>query len=239
MNTITLWTHTMPLSITFSPKRKRSLSMQIKQEWIIIRAPKRMTQQFIDSFIQQKEERIIKHWEKQLTLQEKKKVYTSWSPVSLFWEEYPVVIYLTEKKRPKISFDDRTCLIQLPESLSPDLREETITKIIEKHLKSEAKKLLPLRTYEYATELWLRVDNVIIKTYRRKYGQCKWYDISYDWRIIQFPESVIDHIILHELTHIIHKHHKKSFRDALKSYDPWFDHNLKRLKDNGAVIHCS
>lgn len=136
-----------------------------------------------------------------------------------------------------VVFEENRFMIKIPDSYEWS-KEEMVRKCIEKHLKIEAKKLLPLRTFEYATELGLRVDDVFIKTYRRKYGQCKWYDISYDWRIIQFPEWVIDHIILHELTHIIHKHHKKSFRDQLKEYDVGFEENLHRLKTHWWVIHC-
>lgn len=238
MQSLSLWHYTIPIQIIFSTKRRRSLSLQIKQQWIIIRAPKHTSQQFIDSFLEQRESWIIKHREKQLRLQDKKKVYTQWSPVSYFGEDYPVKIETTSKKRSSIRQEGGSFIIELPESLEKENHEETIQKIVEKHLKNEAKKLLPLRTLEWATEHLLRVDNVFVKTYRTKYGQCKWWDISYDWRIVQFPEWVIDHIILHELTHIIHKHHQKSFWDQLKKYDTWFDTHLKRLKENGGIIHC-
>lgn len=49
-----------------------------------MRAPKRMSQSFIDKFIENKEQRIIKKREQQLILNEKKKYYTKGSTVSYF-----------------------------------------------------------------------------------------------------------------------------------------------------------
>lgn len=197
-----------------------------------------MSQWFIDKFIASKEQWIIKKREHQLKIVEKKKVYTTWSTISYFGKEYPVEIIERNKKRSSLVFDYQKFTISIPNTLNAGDQEVLIQKQVEKWHKIEAKKLLPLRTYEFATEHWLKVNNVIVKSYRRKYGQCKWFDISYDRRIVQFPESVIDHIILHELAHIKHKHHKKSFRDQLKAYDKNFDDNLQRLKKYWSVIHC-
>ena len=49
----------------------------------------------------------------------------------------------------------------------------------------------------------------------------------FDFKIIELPEAIIEHIILHELTHLVHKHHKINFRKRLATMDS----NWKKNRD--------
>lgn len=83
------------------------------------------------------------------------------------------MVIKTDKKRSSLLFDGTIFTVALPEEIKSKDYEEMVQKQIAKWHKIEAKKLLPLRTFEFAVEHSLKVKNVFIKTYRRKYGQCK------------------------------------------------------------------
>jgi len=235
--------HPIPLEVIFSAKRKRSIGMTINAKWVTVRAPKRCSQKLINQFIEAKRSRIVK---KRAHQQEQAEVTTidyddNGIPLAVhhLGKHLPIYLRMHEKKRPAVEHNEQFVTMVLPQEwiTTPQEYAQQMQKALEKWQRVVATDYLTHRTRVLNDELWLNVWNIIIKSYKRKYWQCKWREISLDWKLIRFPVSISDHIIYHELTHLTHKHHQKSFRDLLKTYDPKTVEHNKRLKHNGPAMH--
>ena len=60
--------------------------------------------------------------------------------------------------------------------------------------------------------------------YGREYGSCEWNEdgkvlLRFNYECLSMNKKSIDSILIHELSHITHFHHRKSFWDYVKKYD--------------------
>lgn len=82
-----------------------------------------------------------------------------------------------------------------------------------------AKIVLPIRLHELAVKHNLYARTVTVKKLRKRVlGQCTIYkDISLSPLIVLFPQEMMDDVILHEMAHLRHMHHRKSFWNFLST----------------------
>ena len=55
----------------------------------------------------------------------------------------------------------------------------------------------------------------------------------FHWKLSQFPISIVDYVVVHELAHLKHFNHSKEFRALVEQYHPEYKASKKRLKENG------
>ena len=104
-----------------------------------------------------------------------------------------------------------------------------------KQLTGLAAAALPPRVIEFAARTKVPpVKAVSIRNQRARWGSCSNSGtISLNWRLVLMPPDLQDHIILHELAHLVHMDHSTSFWALLESWDPLFKTNRKTLKRMG------
>ena len=90
------------------------------------------------------------------------------------------------------------------------------------------------RVRHYSARTDLRPRRITVTDARTRYGSCSAADrLSFSWRIIMAPLSVIDYIILHELAHIKVKNHSPLYWEFLATICPDWKDQRKWLKENG------
>jgi hypothetical protein len=101
----------------------------------------------------------------------------------------------------------------------------------ERALKHQAKALLPQRLDYWSKEKSISYKSVSIKKMKSRWGSCdNRKNIVLNMYLIQLDWSLIDYVILHELSHINHPHHQKSFWDCMESLLPDYAAKRKLLK---------
>jgi len=96
-------------------------------------------------------------------------------------------------------------------------------------LRKEAKEYLPQRTEQLANEHGFSYISVTVKNLSSRWGSCSAKNrINLNIHLMRLPQNLLDYVILHELTHTIHKNHGKDFWQAL---DNLTDGKAKQLKD--------
>ena len=72
---------------------------------------------------------------------------------------------------------------------------------------------------------------------KRRWGSCSAKnELSFTSSLIQLPLECIEYIIVHELSHIKHKHHQKSFWLHVEEFMPDFREHEKVLKEYSPQI---
>lgn len=90
--------------------------------------------------------------------------------------------------------------------------QAVIRQCIEKAWRKEALKYLPERVRELADRYGFRYNSISVKNARTRWGSCSSVDnLNFSLHLMRLPDRLRDYIILHELTHTVHKNHGKGF----------------------------
>lgn len=107
-----------------------------------------------------------------------------------------------------------------------DLSEEE-----KKVLRQKAKEYLPERVEYFSTLLGVKCNGVKITSAKKRFGSCSGKNnICFSLYLMQFPDEAIDYVVVHELSHIVHKNHSKEFYKFLAKYMPDYKNRQKLLK---------
>ncbi len=105
-----------------------------------------------------------------------------------------------------------------PSSLSvhdPELKD-IVDRLYIETLRAEARRYLPLRVSQLAARHGFVYRKVFLKNMKTRWGSCSAaLNINLNIHLMQLPSHLIDYIILHELTHTVHKNHGPGFWEEL------------------------
>lgn len=93
------------------------------------------------------------------------------------------------------------------------------------------------RVEKYSKEGGFKYRKINITNSQRRWGSCSTNgNLNFSWRLIMAPLSVIDYVVVHELTHTQIKNHSKEFWVKIKLLMPDFERYSNWLKQNGYLL---
>lgn len=222
-----------PINYVFSHKRK-TISIQVYNECIKVMAPNWTPKITIQRFLLKNEK-----WIKQKVLfkkQEKihRKNYCSNEIFKILDKDYILKIVKENNTFSKII--DPQSLIIVGSKNKND--QSLIKKEVEKLYKSKAKEILISKTENFSQILGVNPIGIKIKDYKSRWGSCSSKKIiSYNWKIIIAPNEIVNYLVVHELCHLIHFNHSKSFWDEVKKVLPEYKNYRKWLRLNSYKLY--
>lgn len=116
---------------------------------------------------------------------------------------------------------------------NPDLIQDSLLSWYKQHadikLKEKAKRFVNMMGVEY--------NSVSLKTYRSRWGSCSIEgDITFNYKIIMAPNSIVDYVVVHELCHLIHHDHSPKFWREVERLIPNYAECKDWLKNNGGSL---
>ena len=112
-----------------------------------------------------------------------------------------------------------------------------IKQLLVKWYKQQAQLIMIEKTQHYAKIIGVSPSSVVIKAFKSRWGSCSIKSvIQYNWKIIMAPEPVIDYLVVHELSHILHHNHSPAFWKTVGAYCPAYKEQGAWLKLNGARL---
>ncbi len=94
-----------------------------------------------------------------------------------------------------------------------------------------ARKILPERLEYLAKKFGFKYGRVFVKNQKTVWGSCSYRNnINLNLNLVALDDEFIDYVILHELTHTVHKNHQKAFYDLLTKNMPNALEVQKKLK---------
>ncbi len=138
---------------------------------------------------------------------------------------------LSQKKIDQFVEDHRAWIEKHQKQKEEWLKAHKVTPEKEEQWRKEAREYLPLRTAYYAGLMGLKPTGVKITSAKKRFGSCNSKNsICYSWRLMQYPSEAIDYVIVHELSHIVHKNHGREFYGLIARYLPDYKEREKLLK---------
>ncbi len=108
----------------------------------------------------------------------------------------------------------------------PRLSEEDKADLI---LRANAE--IPPLVYCYANLMGLSPTGITITKALKRFGSCNSKNkLHFSYRLMLYPQAAIEYVVVHELSHIIHKNHGKEFYALIKSVLPDYKKREALLK---------
>lgn len=106
---------------------------------------------------------------------------------------------------------------------------------------AKAKAILPEKLAQYSTKMGVSPAGFRITGARTRYGSCNARgNLCFSWRLMAYPDEVIDALVVHELAHLKHMNHQKEFYETVLSVMPdYWDriHLLRTVQKTEALEH--
>jgi len=209
-----------------SKRRRKTISLQIKEDGgIFIYAPYRTPKWEIEKFINEKES-----WISEKLSEQQRSIRKAEDGFLYLGELFPLEMENNKSERYplKLSFGKFV--------LDKDHIEKARDLFIQWY-KREAKEKIRERVDYYSKRLQLFPKAIKITSARYRWGSCSRDNrLSFSWRIITAPLSVIDYVLIHELVHTKEKNHSKSFWSYVESIIPNYKKHRLWLKENGYLL---
>jgi len=104
--------------------------------------------------------------------------------------------------------------------------------ILRAQLISRAKAELPILVERYASLMGLSFSGITVTGARKRFGSCSAENhLCFSWRLMQYPDEAIEYVVVHELSHIVHKNHGKSFYALVASILPDYKRRQQLLRE--------
>ncbi len=212
-----------------SKKRRKTISLRIKEgREIVIQAPYKTSRREIEEFLKEKEAWVVKKLaEGKEQAKELQKAFAPGEKFLYLGEWYPLEIDESEHKALplKLSFGNFI--------LHRDRVEEARDLFVEWY-KREAKEKIEGRIRYYSDRFHLSPKGTKITSAKSRWGSCSRDNrLSFSWRIIMAPLTIIDYVLVHELVHIREKNHSKKFWTSLETILPDYRERRVWLRENG------
>lgn len=211
-----------PNKIIRSKRKTLSLTINENAE-LIIRAPKRLSIEKIQDFINEKENWINR--KKRLIENQIKDVTSNHNKLLYLGNLFPINVEQNASK--ELFFTGEEFIAN---SIEPD----SLSLSIKKWYKNKFKEIALPRVAYFANKHNLMVNQVRIKNQKTMWGSCSSKNnINLNYLLLMAPMGVIDYVIVHELVHTIHRNHSTDFWYSVESIMPEFQEHKRWLQKNG------
>jgi predicted metal-dependent hydrolase len=182
---------------------------------LIIRSPK-VSQQYIEQLLLKKAGWITRSREKILKKKGRRPNFNDDSVLSFLGDEIALTLVPYEKKRTRLILD-----LKGFQMFYSHYDEASFLRQIDAFYKREAERSLPPIVTYFATQMGLSPSEVRFRKTKRQWGSCSAKNIiSLNTMLMKLPVTLISYVVVHELAHIVHKHHQKSFWKLVEEYIP-------------------
>ncbi len=200
---------------------RRTLSLSIsKTGSLIVRAPKRLSLDYILKFIEQKERWIEL---KQKAIKDSMMVNYNLINYNAFMLLGKIYTKIEIPNTKKVEIVDNKIVFP------PDIEREKCMVLAEKFYIKVGADVLKDRVQYFANIMKLNYESIKIIKSKSKWGSCDSKgNIKLNYKLIMLPHNVVDYVIIHELSHLIEMNHSKNFYRIVQSVMPsWKDQRVK------------
>jgi len=207
--------------------KRKTLSLQINQDAeLIIRAPLRLAQKDIQAFVDEKSKWIEKKQQQVKSQFSEKYQFEEGEMFLYLGNNYPLTI---ARDRSTLAFNGEAF------ELGADCNEASA--IFKGWYKQKFKEIALPRIDYFANKNNLTFNDVRLKAQKTLWGSCSnSNNLNFNYLLMMAPMSVIDYVIVHELSHTVHKNHSSDFWGLVKAILPEYKSAKKWLKDNGPKL---
>ncbi len=183
-----------------------------------VSAPKRTPETFIRAFLAEKADWIRTHAERiREAHQDEPRSFDTGETVRVFGVPYPLLVTEGQKKS-RVFSDGGRIVLSLRGESTPEKRKALLDGWLRERLKAEIERDLP----PWSARTGLAPSAWTVRDMTSRWGSCNpgTGKITLNLRLVHFPASCLEYVILHELAHLKERGHGPAFKALLDRYMP-------------------
>ncbi len=183
---------------------------------IRVTVPKRASMKQAMAFVETKTDWILQAQSRIAAHESQQTVFTPETIFSTQSRQVQLLPWKSEQFRAQLSKDTLKIFYPHETDIQSAQAQEIVRDYIICTLRKEAKEYLPQRTEQLAAEHGFRYRKVTVKNVSSRWGSCSAINnINLNIHLVRLPQHLSDYVILHELTHTVHKNHGDRFWRSL------------------------
>ncbi len=215
--------------------QRKSATIQVNHDGVLVRVPQWVSADWIDDFIQSRQQWVLNHLDRQQIQHEAYGIEVAQGALipyrgcdyPLRWQQGSVSAVALVDDVLRVTLSRR---IRRPEP-------EAVGALLQQWLQQQAEQVLGPRLLELGQQTGLASSGVSIRGFRRRWGSCDSRGhIALNWRLIMASPEAADYVLIHELCHLRHFDHSRSFWQLVERHCPTFRHRQDYFRQRGCWL---
>jgi hypothetical protein len=208
---------------------------------LIVRSPKNTAKAKIEEVLKKKTSWILTKLKEMDKIKPapKEKEFMTGEKLPYLGRRYRLVVNPAEISKVEVKLYQGKFIIDYPAELKneKEQRSNQIRNALVEWYREHAKEKINERVDKYKVKLDVEPNNIVVKKQKKRWGSCSSKDnLNFNWKIIMAPMSIVDYLVVHELTHLIHDNHSRNFWATVAVIIPDFKKKQEWLKINGRKL---
>ncbi len=142
----------------------------------------------------------------------------------------PIHISDTRKSKMECVLEDGILVLYLDDKPSTTYSDDLLNTALHSFFFKQSKRFIEKRVTHYLTHFKVKPRKITIEKSIKKWGTCNAQrELTFNYLLITKPPEVIDYVVVHELCHMTHLNHDRSFWRLLGSILPDYKALEKKL----------
>ncbi len=215
-----------PYLVSYKPsKSRRMVRLMIHSDSeVIVYAPKEYSKRTLSAFLDEKEAWILKQLKKRKRLIPHKAALNYEEGGLFYYLGQPYTICYSDRKDVPLLFDQNK--VFFPAKARPHA-------FIKKWISDRCEDIILDRVAFFEQQMNLKSYSVSFRFLKSRWGSCSSQGhLLFNKHLIQCPLDIIDYVVIHELSHLVHMNHSEAFWQQVAIFYPEYKQAKKWLKDH-------
>ncbi|PTW01322.1 hypothetical protein C8C76_105102 [Halanaerobium saccharolyticum] len=219
--------------------RRKTMGIIVDHERnLIVRSPKNTAETKIEEVLKKKTNWILSKLKEMDKIKPapKEKEFMTGEKLPYLGRRYRLEVNPAEISIVEVKLYQGKFIIDYPVDIEDkeEQRREKIRVALIDWYREHAKEKINERVDKYKIKLDVEPNNVVVKKQKKRWGSCSnKNNLNFNWKIIMAPMSIVDYLVVHELTHLIHDNHSRDFWATVAAVIPDIKEKKEWLKVNG------
>jgi len=220
--------------LVFGRRRREGLRLTVARDGSLkVAAPLRAPLKLIEEFVLSHADWIAVEKEKARLRAEQNpvKCFVAGEKFRLFGLERELIFEpIDPRARPRVELVENYIVVYRSANES---QGDSTRALIAKFYDRQARLHLPERVEHFVRAMQVKPSGLSFRCQKTRWGSCSNQGhISLNWKIVFAPEKVIDYLVVHELSHLVHANHSADFWSMVKKHDPDYLSHRRWLRDH-------
>jgi predicted metal-dependent hydrolase len=200
---------------------------------LIVIVPPKCEKKYIQDFIKSKKDWIFKKLAQQAERRkmEQERELNHEDIIQFLGNDIRITVIPGSNRSDRVSLEKDLLFI------SPNGSGKSINELVEDWYRFQAKLLINEKVELFSKEMGLEYKGFGIRGQKTRWGSCSRKRIlSFNWKLMKAPETIIDYVVIHELAHIKEMNHSSKFWDVVGEYYPRYKQSRLWLRKNQDLL---
>jgi hypothetical protein len=222
----------VPYLIVRSARRRRTIEIRVDRvEGVVVAAPERTSRAALREALARRGRWILERLAEAAATAAPRFVSGEVFPVA----GTPALLDVREHRgrAPRVGLVNATLGVDLPARLAAEGREAAVRVALVRWYRGVALARVQRAVERLEPVVGARATRVLVRDQRRRWGSCAADGtLRFNWRLAMLDDELVEYVVCHELTHLLHGGHGPAFWTALEGVMP----GAKRLR---AQLHSA